>query len=453
METVRKRVNDFSTGNIFKHILKLAVPMTVAQLITMLYNVVDRVYIGRISGPDAVGALTGVGICLPIVTIVMAFANLIGAGAAPLIAIERGRGDDEEAETLLGTAVDMLLTASVIVTALGLLFRDPMLRFLGAGDATMPYASAYITVYMSGAVFPIMALGLNSIINAQGFGKIGMITIALGAGINIILDPIFIFALNLGVRGAAVATVISQAVSALWTIWFLLGKTAAYRIKLSRMKKITSRRVRKILSLGLASFTMSATNAAVQSVCNMTLGRYGGDMYIGIMTIVISVREILTLPVQGFTHGSQPVLGFNYGAGLKTRVKTGIRYMSAVTIVYTLLAWLAAALFPRFFIGIFTSDAGLIEAGVSAMHIYFFGFCFMALQFCGQTVFTALDMPKQAVFFSLFRKIIIVVPLTLLLPLVWDPQINGVFWAEPISNLVGGAAAFTTMYFTVYKKL
>ena len=427
--------------------------MTVAQLITMLYNVVDRVFIGRIDGPDASGALTGVGICLPVVTIVMAFANLIGGGAAPLISIQRGRHNDDEAERLLGTAVDMLLIAAVFITVVGLIFRYPILRFLGAGEATMPYAAAYTTVYISGAVFPIVALGLNSIINAQGFGKTGMITIALGAGLNTILDPIFIFALNMGVTGAAVATVISQAVSAVWTVWFLTGRKAVYRIKLSRMRHITLKRVKKILSLGLAGFTMLATNAAVQSVCNMTLGRYGGDVYIGIMTIIISVRDILTLPVLGFSNGSQPVLGFNYGAGLNKRVKTGIKYMSIIGTIYTLLAWLAAALFPRFFVGIFTDSPELLELGVRAMHIYFFGFCFMALQFCGQTVFTALDKPKQAVFFSLFRKIIIVVPLTMLLPLIWNPSVNGVFWAEPISNLIGGAAAFTTMMLTVYRKL
>lgn len=450
---MEKRVNDFSRGSVLGHMLRLAVPMTVAQLITMLYNVVDRAYIGRIDGPDAVGALTGVGICLPIVTLVMAFANLIGGGAAPLISIERGKGNDEEAEKLLGAAFSMLLIVSALITAVTLIFKTPILKALGAGDATMPYAAAYTEIYMAGSVFTVVALGLNSIINAQGFGKTGMITIALGAGLNILLDPLFIFVFGLGVRGAAIATVLSQAVSSVWTLSFLLGKRAVYKIKPSRMKHLSPRRVWKIISLGLATFTMSATNAVVQSVCNKTLGRYGGDKYIGIMTVLISVREILTLPVLGFTGGTQPVLGFNYGAGLNDRVKKGIRYMSLITTVYTILAWLAAALFPKFFFEIFTRNSELISEGARCMHIYFFGFCFMALQFCGQSVFTGLDKPKQAVFFSLFRKIVIVVPLTLLLPLVWNPPIDGVFWAEPISNLVGGTAAFTTMYFTVYKKL
>ncbi len=453
MNTINNSVNDFSSGSILKHIMKLAIPMTVAQLITVLYNVVDRMFIGRIGGTGAADALTGIGVCLPIVTVVMAFSNLIGAGAAPLISIERGKGNDDEAEAILGSAFGMLIIIGVALTAAGLCFRQPILRLLGASEATMPYAKAYISVYLCGAVFTVTALGLNSIINAQGFAKTGMTTIAIGAFLNIILDPIFIFKLNMGVSGAALATVISQIVSALWTVGFLLSKRPVYRIKLCRVLSFNIKRIKNILSLGFAGFTMLATNAAVQSVCNMTLKKYGNDVYIGVMTIITSVRDILTLPVMGFTQGAQPVLGYNYGAGKNGRVKSAIRYMSVILIVYTVLAWLAAALFPEFFIGIFSDSAELMREGVEAMHIYFFGFFFMALQFCGQTVFTALDRPKQAVFFSLFRKIVIVVPLTVILPVFWSPAVNGVFWAEPISNLVGGGAAFTTMILTVYKKL
>lgn len=446
-------MNDFSKGNILKHILRLAVPMTVAQLITLLYNVVDRMFIGRIGGVETTDALTGVGICLPIISAVMAFANLVGSGAAPLISIERGRHDDKEAEKLTGTAAAMIIVLGIVLTAVGLIFKKPILYLLGASDATFTYANSYLTIYLIGVIFPMLTLGLNSIINAQGFGKIGMLTIAIGAVINIILDPIFIFAMNLGVSGAAAATVISQFISSLWTVLFLTGKKAEYRIKLKYMIHPRMKRIKKIVSLGLSGFTMMATNAAVQMVCNVTLRTYGGDIYIGIMTIINSVREIITLPAMGFTQGAQPVLGYNYGAEQNTRVKKGIKYMSVILIAYTALAWLAVSLFPKFFIGIFTSNSELFAQGVPALHIYFFGFVFMALQFSGQTVFTSLDKPKQAIFFSLFRKIIIVVPLTVLLPLVWNPQINGVFWAEPISNLIGGTAAFTAMIFTVYKRL
>lgn len=453
MNDIKTRANDFSKGSILKHILRLAIPMTIAQLITILYNVVDRMFIGRIGGVETTDALTGVGVCLPIVTIIMAFSNLIGAGAAPLISIERGRSNGEESERILGNACSLLIIVGISISVLGLCFKTPILKLLGASDATLPYADSYINIYLIGAIFPVIALGLNSIINAQGFGKTGMLTIAIGAVLNIILDPILIFVFNMGVAGAAIATVISQIASAVWTVSFLLGKKATYTIKLRHMLKLNSRRIKKILSLGLAGFTMLATNAAVQMVCNMTLKQYGNDLYIGIMTIITSVRDILVLPVQGFSQGAQPVLGYNYGAEKNDRVKKAIKYMSVILISYTILAWMTVAVFPQFFIRIFTENADLIAGGVPALHIYFFGFFFMALQFCAQTVFTALDKPKQAVFFSMFRKIIIVVPMTILLPIFWSPHVNGVFWAEPISNLIGGVAAFATMILTVYKKL
>ena len=453
MNDIKTRANDFSKGSILKHILRLAIPMTIAQLIPILYNIVDRMFIGRIGGVETTDALTGVGVCLPIVTIIMAFSNLIGAGAAPLISIERGRNNGEESESILGNACSLLIIVGISISVLGLCFKTPILKLLGASDATLPYADSYITIYLIGAIFPVIALGLNSIINAQGFGKTGMLTIAIGAMLNIILDPILIFVFNMGVAGAAIATVISQIASAIWTVGFLLSKKATYTIKLRHMIRLNSRRIKKILSLGLAGFTMLATNAAVQMVCNMTLKQYGSDLYIGIMTIITSVRDILVLPVQGFSQGAQPVLGYNYGAEKNGRVKKAIKYMSVILISYTVLAWMTVAVFPQFFIRIFTENADLLAGGVPALHIYFFGFFFMALQFCAQTVFTALDKPKQAVFFSMFRKIIIVVPMTVLLPIFWTPHVNGVFWAEPISNLIGGAAAFTTMILTVYKKL
>lgn len=453
MEATAKNVNDFSNGSILKHIMRLAVPMTVAQLITMLYNVIDRVFIGRIGGAETTDALTGVGICLPVITVVMAFSNLVGTGAAPLISIERGRRNSAEAEHLLGTAVMLLCIFAAAITAFGLIFGTPLLTLLGASERTLPYAEIYLKIYIIGSIFPMLALGLNGIINAQGYGRIGMLTISIGAVLNIILDPILIFGLNMGVSGAALATVISQFASAAWAVHFLIRGKSLYKIRLKYTLHPELKRVKKILALGLAGFTMAATNAAVQIVCNITLAAYGSDLYIGVMTIINSVREIISLPANGFSQGAQPVLGYNYGAGKNGRVKSGIRWMSGILIVYTCLAWLAVSALPKFFIGIFTSNAELMSAGVKALHIYFFGFVFMALQFSGQTVFTALDRPKQAVFFSLFRKIIIVVPLTILLPLIWTPQIDGVFWAEPISNLIGGTAAFVTMIFTVYKKL
>ncbi len=442
---------DFSQGNIMKTLLRLAVPMTMAQLINVLYNVVDRMFIGRIGGAS-MDALTGVGVCLPMITIVIAFANLIGTGGAPLFSIERGRKNDEEAEAILGNSVMLLILFAVVLTAVGLIFKKPLLMLLGASEVTWPYANEYITIYLLGTVFVLLSLGLNNFINAQGFAKTGMCTVAIGAGLNMILDPLFIFSFGMGVRGAAIATVISQFFAAAWTVRFLTGKRALICIRRKQLH-LSGRRVKKILALGLSGFTMSVTNSVVQMVCNATLQLHGGDVYVGIMTIINSTREIISLPVNGFSSAGQPVLSYNYGAKLYDRVKKTIRDMGAVMLVYTLAAWGIVSAFPNFFIQLFGGSGDMLTMGIPSMHIYFFGFFFMAFQFIGQTVFTALGKPKRAMFFSIFRKIVIVVPLTLLLPALAGLGVDGVFMAEPISNAVGGLACFITMMMTVYRKL
>lgn len=444
-------VTDFTKGSIRGNIVRLAVPMTLAQLINVLYNIIDRIYIGRMEQGSAL-ALTGVGVCLPVITIVIAFANLIGMGGAPLFSIERGKGNDTEAEYILGNSFVLLVLFGAGLTIAGLLFKCPVLYLLGASDATYPYADSYLTIYLLGNVFVLLSLGLNSFISGQGFGKTGMATVIIGAGLNMILDPVFIFALKLGVRGAAVATVLSQAVAALWTLYFLIGKKAVIRLRGCRMK-LVRKRVFRIMGLGVSGFTMSVTNSLVQMVCNAMLQRYGGDIYVGVMTMINSVREVVSMPVSGVGAGAQPVMGYNYGAGREDRVRESISFMSVTLIIYTLAAWLLIFLFPQFFLGIFSTDKAIIEKGVSCLHLYFFGFFMMALQFSGQTTFTGLGFSRQAVFFSIFRKIIIVIPLTLLLPRVDSLGVMGVFLAEPISNFVGGGACFATMYFTVYRRL
>ena len=441
--------NDFSKGSILSNMISLAVPMTLAQLVNVLYNIIDRIYIGRI-GDGATLALTALGVCLPLITMVTAFANLVGMGGAPLFSIERGAGRRDEAEGILANSVTLLVILSVLLTVLGQIFKTPLLRLLGASADTLPYAKSYITIYFMGNIFVMMTLGLNSFINAEGFGKTGMLTVIIGAALNIILDPIFIFALDMGVAGAAAATVISQLASALWTFAFLRSARADIRINFKRLR-LVSRRVKKILALGLSGFTMAVTNSLVSMTCNSALQRHGGDLYIGAMTIINSVREIFSMPVMGLSNSAQPIIGFNYGAGEYKRVKQAIRYMSIILIVYTAAAWAAISLLPHFLIGIFSSDAALMRVGVPSMHIYFFGFFMMALQFSGQSTFTALGKSKQAMFFSVFRKIIIVIPLTLLLPYRFG--VNGVFIAEPVSNFIGGAACFITMMLTVYRKL
>lgn len=431
-------------------LLRLAIPMTLAQLINILYSVIDRMFIGRIGG-TSMDALTGVGVCLPVIMIVMAFANLIGMGGAPLFSIERGKGDEQEAEAILGNSVTLLLLFGILLTVVGLIIKVPVLRLLGASEVTLPYANDYLTIYLCGNIFVLLSLGLNSFINAQGFSKTGMLTVAIGAGLNMVLDPVFIFALDMGVRGAALATVISQCAAALWTVRFLVGKRTLIRIRTDRMRP-EKKRVKRIIALGMSGFTMQVTNSVVQMVCNATLQHYGGDMYVGIMTIIYSVREIISMPINGLSGAAQPIMGFNYGAKAYDRVKKTIQYMSAILITYNVGVWIIVSAFPVFFIQLFNSDPALLAPGTVAMHIYFFGFFFMAFQSAGQTVFTALGRAKNAVFFSVFRKVIIVVPLTLLLPFI-GLGVRGVFWAEPISNAVGGLACFITMMLVVYKKL
>lgn len=443
--------NDFSRGSIARNILNLAVPMTLAQLVNVLYNIVDRIYIGRIP-EHATLSMTGLGLCLPIISIVMAFANLFGSGGAPLCSIERGRGDIDEAERIMGNSFGMMLIVGVILTALGLVLKKPMLYLFGASAETFPYADSYVSVYLIGSVFVMVGLGMNSFINSQGFGRIGMLTVLLGAVSNIILDPIFIFRLGMGVQGAALATVISQFLSAAWILSFLTGKRTILKLRLSciRPERV---RVKKIAALGLSGFTMSITNSLVQIVCNATLQSCGGDLYVGVMTVVNSVREVVQLPVQGITNSGQPVMGFNYGAGEYGRVKKAIAFTSAAAICYTTVMWVFIHGFPEFFIRIFNQDADLVRAAVPAMQTYYFGFFLMSLQYSGQAVFVALGKAKRAVFFSIFRKVIIVVPLTLLLPRIAGLGTTGVFMAEPVSNLVGGAACFCTMLATVLPEL
>lgn len=442
---------DFSHGSVYRNILEVAVPMTFAQLLNLLYNIVDRMYIGRIPEVGTL-ALTGVGLCFPIITLITAFTYLFGNGGAPLCAMERGRGNDEEAEKLMGNTFTMLLITGVILMVVGFVFYKPILYLFGASDVTFPYAGEYITVYLFGTLFVMISLGMNPFINSQGFGNMGMLTVLLGAVMNIVLDPLFIFVFGMGVRGAAVATVLSQFISAAWVLRFLTGKRAVLHLKKEAMK-IQWRRVRNIMALGVSGFIMAFTNSLVQIVCNATLQVYGGDLYVGIMTVLNSVREIFTMPVMGLTNGASPVMSFNYGERAYGRVKKAIGFITVVCAAYTLVAWGILQVIPEFFIHLFNSEPELVSKGVPALHIYFFGFVFMALQFSGQSVFVALGKARKATFFSLFRKVIIVVPLTILLPMLDSLGVDGVFWAEPISNLLGGCACFFTMLLTVLPEL
>ena len=441
---------DFSKGNVYRNILEVSIPMTLAQLLNLLYNVVDRMYIGRIPGAGA--ALTGVGICFPVITMITAFTYLFGNGGSPLCAMELGRGNHEEAEKLMGNTFSMLLISSIILMAVSYLFYKPILYAFGASDVTFPYAGDYITIYLIGTPFVMISLGLNPFINCQGFGNMGMLTVLIGAVLNIILDPIFIFGLHMGVRGAALATIISQICSGIWVLRFLTGKKVTLRLNRLAMV-IEWARVKEIMALGISGFMMQFTNGLVQIFCNSTLHIYGGDIYVGVMTVLNSVRDIATMMVHGLTNGASPVMSFNYGEKAFGKVKQAIKFVTVVCFSYALFVWGIIKIMPEFFIKLFNNDPTLLEKGVPALHIYFFGFCFMALQFTGQAVFVALGKAKRATFFSIFRKVIIVVPLTVLLPRVGGLGVDGVFWAEPISNLIGGCACFFTMLATILPEL
>lgn len=441
--------NDFSGGSIQKTILLQAIPLFFAQLVQLLYNVVDRIYIGHLPEIGSV-ALTGVGVVFPLISLITAFTDWFGMGGAALFSIARGAGKEERARRLLGTTAFLLLVASLFITGLGIFLEKPLLTLFGASEQSYGYARAYLQIYILGTVFFMTSSGLNYFINAQGFPRMGMLTTMLGAVLNIVLDPIFIFAFRMGVRGAALATILSQTASALWVLRFLRSRQALYPLE-KRYVRFDPGLCREIMSLGFAGFVMKATNGLVQAVNNIQLRAYGGDLYIGIIIIINSIRDIIQLPGSSIPGASQPVLGFQFGAREYRRLRSGILFQVSAAASYAVLAWALVMLFPGAFLRIFSSDPETLRVGTHAARIYFAAFIFMIGQTGGQSVFVALGKSRYAIFFSLLRKVVIVVPLTLILPHFFG--VNGIYAAEPISNVLGGCAAFTTMIFRIYRRL
>lgn len=445
--TILEKRNDFTTGDMKGSIFRIAFPMIMAQLVNVLYNIVDRVYLGHMEG-DGRLALTGVGVAFPLITIINAFANLCGSGGAPLCSIERGRGNLKKAEQIMGNSLVVLVILGVVLTAAGYLFKTPLLYLFGASEQTIAYADGYLQVYLAGNIFVMLGLGMNPFIQSQGFAKTGMLTVVIGALLNLILDPVFIYGFGWGVEGAALATILSQMVSAAWVLAFLCGKKAILRLRLPAMKP-KPRLMVQILSLGLSGFTQSVTNSLVQIFCNASLQFYGGDLYVGAMTVIYSIREVVQMPLQGFTQGAQPVLGYNYGARQYGRVREGIRFVTTVSLAFASAAWLILMLFPGQLIRLFNGEQELLEVGIISLRIHFVLFIFMAFQYAGQNIFVSLGKAKQAVFFSLFRKAILGVPLILILPHLWNLGIYGVLASEPVTNIVGGLACYFTMLHVV----
>ena len=439
------RKQDMGSGSIPRLMLNLAVPAVIAQLINMLYNIVDRIYIGHI--PDAgASALTGVGLFLPILMMINAFAMLAGSGGAPRAAIAMGKKDNESAGKILGNCFSVLMLFAAALTVLFYLFAPQLLRLFGASDVTLPYALSYARIYILGTVFVMIVMGLNPFITTQGFAKFSMITTVVGAVCNIILDPILIFGFRMGVQGAAVATVISQAVSAVWVLCFLRGRKTLLRLEPANMK-LEAATILPCLGLGISTFVMLSTESILNISFNSSLSRFGGDVAVGAMTIISSCSQLVTLPLQGICQGGQPIMSYNFGAGKKERVKQAFRCQFLACAGYSTLMFLLMMLVPQVFAGIFSSDSSLVDYTVWSMRIYMAGIFSTGVQISCQQTFMALGQAKISLLMACLRKLVLLIPLIFILPHAFSDRVFGVFIAEPVSDILA-AAVTATMLFT-----
>lgn len=446
-----KRV-DFENGKTLNNILATALPMLVAQIINLLYNIVDRIYIARIPEIGTV-ALGAVGLCFPLVILTTAFTNMFGSGGAPLFSIARGQKNEARARQIQNTSFFLLIVTGIILIIVGEVFGRPILSAFGTSDAAMVYALPYLRIYLLGTIFSMISTGMNPFITAQGYAVAGMTTIVVGAAANIILDPIFIFVFGLGPEGAAIATVISQALSAIYVLRFFFGDKCAYNLEIMSLSEIRKcgKTAGSIIGLGSAAFIMQFTNAMVSISCNSVLANVGGDLYVSVMTMVNSARQMMETPILAISEGTSPIISYNYGARRFDKIKRSIAIMVAMDFGYTFIVWMFIRLFPAAVIGIFSNDKTILADAIPAFNLYFSTFIFMTFQHSGQVVFKSLGRKGHAIFFSLFRKAFIVVPLTYMLPYLFHMETDGVFAAEPISNVIGGTACFVTMLFTVRK--
>lgn len=444
---------DFDNGTITSNILNAALPMLVAQILSLLYNIVDRIYIARIPGVGTT-ALGAVGLCFPIIMLTIAFSNLFGSGGAPLFSIKKGMGDEKASNAIMNTSFTMVCAFAVAFTVLCMIFARPLLVLFGASENAMEYALPYLLIYLIGTLPSMISTGMNPFINAQGYSTTGMLSVAIGAVANLILDPVFIFVFNFGIKGAAIATVISQTLSALFVFNFLRNK-AELKIRLLNITDFRNNLgyAKDIISLGTSGCVMQLTNSLVSICCNNVLSVTGGDLYISVMTIVSSIRQMVETPIYAIVEGSSPILSYNYGARRPARVRRSMVTMGVLVLIYTAMMWSVIILAPRALITIFSSDQTLMADAEKALNIYFAAFIFMDLQYIGQTTFKSLNKKKQAIFFSLLRKAFIVVPLTYIMPYAFGMGTDGVFMAEPVSNVIGGSICFVTMLCTILPEL
>lgn len=431
-----------------KLLFKLAVPTVVAQLINMLYNIVDRIYIGHIPEEGSM-ALTGVGVCMPIIMIISAFAALISAGGAPRASIYMGKNDKESAEKILGNCFSLQLLISAVLTVALLIWNRDLLLAFGASENTIEYASSYMTIYAIGTVFVQLTLGIGAFITAQGFAKISMITVLIGAVSNIVLDPIFIFGFGMGVEGAALATILSQAISCIWVLGFLFGKKTYLKIQ-GKYMRIESGVILPCLALGLATFIMQSSESVISVCFNSSLLKYGGDIAVGAMTILTSVMQFAMLPMQGLAQGAQPILSYNFGAKNVKRVKKTFKLLLVSCLVYSFTIWAAIMLFPNIFAGIFTPDTALIAFTSKALRIYCGVLCIFGIQIASQMTFVSTGNAPCSIIVAVVRKFVLLLPLIYLMPLLVTNKTMGVYLAEPVADII--AVTFTAILFAVQFK-
>ena len=438
---------DLGSGSVRKLLISLSLPTILSQIVNMLYNLVDRVYIGHMQPVDTVGALalTGVGVCLPVILIISAFAALMAMGGAPRASIQEGRGNIAESERIMGNSVTLLLLVSLLLTAVLQLFAEPLLLTFGASENTIGYALDYLRIYSLGTLFVQVTLGMNAYITAQGFTSVSMKTVLIGAILNTILDPIFIFALDMGVRGAALATILSQAVSAIWVLRFLTSSKTKWRLRRKNLRPVPSVFL-PCMALGLSPFIMQSTESLIAVCFNSSLLKYGGDVAVGTMTVLTSIMQLAMMPLQGLSQGAQPIISYNFGARSAQRVREAFRCLLTSCITYSMVLWLLVQLFPRTFVLIFNNNPELVNYAAWALRIYMGATGIFGIQIACQQTFIALGNAKTSLFLAVLRKIILLIPLIYILPHFFADKVFAVFLAEPVADFL--AVSTTALLFT-----